>query len=91
MICREPVTSTAVATAGPSSLPEKPITSEAAEKRPEDKKRRRPKRKRVASEAGATEGGEVGSSDAPVETYSTPWIEKLGTTVYESKEQRYVA
>ncbi|KAI0658403.1 hypothetical protein C8Q70DRAFT_878002, partial [Cubamyces menziesii] len=80
--------STAVATAGPSSLPEKPITSEAAEKRPEDKKRRRPKRKRVASEAGATEGGEVGSSDAPVETYSTPWIETLGTAVYESKEQR---
>ncbi|KAH9885462.1 hypothetical protein C8Q73DRAFT_717944 [Cubamyces lactineus] len=74
--------------AGPSSLPERPITTEVTEKKPDDKKRRRPKRKRVASEAAATEGGEVGTNDAPVETYSTPWLEKMGTTVYESKEQR---
>ncbi|KAI0326768.1 Nucleotidyltransferase [Cubamyces sp. BRFM 1775] len=84
----EPGTSSTVAMAGPSSLPEKPVAAEVTEKRPEDKKRRRPKRKRVASEVAATEAGEVGPSDAPVETYNTPWLEKLGTTVYESKEKR---
>ena len=88
---REPGASSTVAMAGPSSLPEKPVTAEATEKRPDDRKRRRPKRKRVASEVAVTEGGEVGPNDAPVETYSTPWLERLGTTVYENKEKRYVA
>ncbi|KAI0673903.1 hypothetical protein C8Q78DRAFT_1019773 [Trametes maxima] len=76
------------AVAGPSSLPQRRVTTHEQEKRQDDKRKRLPKRKRVASEAAGTEDGEVSSSEAPPVVYSTPWIDTLGTTEYENKEHR---
>ncbi|OSD00930.1 Nucleotidyltransferase, partial [Trametes coccinea BRFM310] len=75
--------------AGPSHLPERPETTEVAENKPEEKRRRRPKRRHVPSQATGTEDGEAGSSVSGTtpEVYTTPWVAKLGTTAYESKEQ----
>ncbi|KAI0640193.1 hypothetical protein C8Q77DRAFT_1214485 [Trametes polyzona] len=79
--------------AGPSSLPARPPSQNALNTqgtRPDAKRKRRPKRKRApGSETNATEdGGEAAHSDVPEETYSTPWIDTLGQTAYESKAQR---
>lgn len=81
----------ATAVAGPSSLPPKPVTTPAPDKQADEKKKRRPKRKRApGSSTAPTEDGEASSSEAPAEVYSTPWVGELGTTEYESKVQRYV-
>ncbi|KAI0652626.1 hypothetical protein C8Q79DRAFT_111882 [Trametes meyenii] len=76
------------AVAGPSGLPKRPVTTHEQEMRQDNKRTRRPKRKRVASEAAGTEDGEVSSSEAPPMVYITPWVDTLGTTEYESREQR---
>ncbi|RDX50585.1 Nucleotidyltransferase [Lentinus brumalis] len=81
-----------VVAAGPSNIPP-PTIAKSADKRPENTKKRRPKRKRIASEAGTSVAGEHAEADSlhvavGAEGWSAPWLETLGTTSYESKQQR---
>ncbi|RPD64718.1 Nucleotidyltransferase [Lentinus tigrinus ALCF2SS1-7] len=85
-----------VVAAGPSNIPPPTITPKPTDKRNENNKKRRPKRKRIASEASASIAGEhpeAGETDSvhvgvEAEGWSAPWLEELGTTSYESKQQR---
>ncbi len=90
-MCRDPST---VVAAGPSNIPP-PTIAKSADKRPENTKKRRPKRKRIASEAGTSVAGEHAEADSlhvavGAEGWGAPWLETLGTTSYESKQQRCV-
>ena len=92
---RDPST---VVAAGPSNIPPPIISRNSSGRQNETHKKRRPKRKRIASEAStsvagehaeAADGdGEAGSAEK--ETWSAPWVDRLGTTSYDSKEQRCV-
>ncbi|KAI8981329.1 hypothetical protein BD414DRAFT_97463 [Trametes punicea] len=75
--------------AGPSRPSNSAETANPAENRSAEKRKRRPRRKRLPSQTAPTGNGEAGPSGGSAEVYSTPWVAKLGTTVYESREQRY--
>ncbi|KAI0713180.1 hypothetical protein C8T65DRAFT_645797 [Cerioporus squamosus] len=85
-----------VVAAGPSNIPPPTIASKSADRKPENNKKRRPKRKRIASEAGTSVAGEHPEAGEPesihvaveAEGWSAPWLGTLGTTSYESKQQR---
>lgn len=107
--------------AGPSNIPRPIINPSSSTQRVHDNKKRRPKRKRIASEASTSVAGDPpvtveaatavvepqpdtrvlandevigeGGHDAADEIeviWSAPWVERLGTASYDSKEQRCV-
>ncbi|KAI0801360.1 hypothetical protein C8Q74DRAFT_486630 [Fomes fomentarius] len=86
-----------VIAAGPSNIPPPIISPHLGQRNPEAQKKKRPKRKRLASEASTSVNGEHAEAAADGETesvivetevWSAPWVESMGVTSYESKEQR---
>ncbi|KAM5539924.1 hypothetical protein V8D89_006427 [Ganoderma adspersum] len=107
--------------AGPSNIPRPVINPGSSTAKGNDNKKRRPKRKRIASEPSTSVAGDPPVQEAQTATtavapqpagrvqahgsvagdedhsvaedeievvWSAPWLERLGTTSYDSKEQR---
>ena len=107
--------------AGPSNIPRPVINPGSSTAKGNDNKKKRPKRKRIASEPSTSVAGDPPVQDAATTgvapqpdarvqargevagdedrsvvedeiqvVWSAPWLERLGTTSYDSKEQRCV-